>query len=129
MLDAMTVRDLRRLFELLAARAIQSLIVGDVQIAGTLLLNALQQRDDAAHVAWLCGPDPVVVAALEPPPVSGERLRHPVHPRPRRDVGARGCVEHGLAVLVHPHEKVHLIAPQPTVARDAIGPDFLQGVS
>src|SRR6266566_585978 len=50
-------------------------------------------------------------------------------PRTWRGVGARGCLEHGLAVLVHPHEKVHLIAPQPPIARDAIGADFLQGVS
>src|SRR5207247_7574283 len=113
MLDAMAVRDLSRLLELLAARAIQSLIVGDVQIAGTLRLNALQQCDDAAHVAWLRGPDPIVVAALEPAPVLGERQRHPVHPRARCATAARRSLPHGPAVLVHPHHTVPLIAPPP----------------
>src|SRR6266550_1340186 len=37
-------------------------------------------------------------------------------------------LDDGLAMLVHPHEKMHLIAPQPAIARDAVGADFLQGV-
>ncbi len=85
MLDAMPVRDLGRLLELLAAGAIQSLIVRDVQIVGPLLLDAFQQRDYAAHVARLRRADPVVVAALEPAPVVGEGLRHPVDPLARRN--------------------------------------------
>src|SRR5206468_1447640 len=51
MLDAVSVHDLGRLLELLAPGAIQPLIVRDVQIVGTLLLNALQQCDDDLYVA------------------------------------------------------------------------------
>src|SRR5256885_11706955 len=131
MLDAMAVDDLGRLLELFTARAIQTLVIGDVQVVWALLLDALQQGDDAAHVARRGRPDPVVVAAFEPAPVVGEGRGHAVHPlaRPPRDAGARGRLDHRLAVLVHPHEKVHLIAPQPVIARDAIGADFLQGVT
>src|SRR5882762_1164752 len=129
MLDAMPVRDLGRLLELLAAGAIQSLIVRDVQIFGPLLLDALQQRDDAAHVARLRRADPVVVAALEPAPVVGEGLRHPVDPLARRNGGAGRRLNHRLAVLVHPHEKMDLVAAQPVIAGDTVGADFLQGVA
>ena len=128
MLDAMPVRDLRRLLELLASGAIQSLIVGDVQVVGTLLSNALQQRDDAAHVPRLGRADPVVVTALEPAPVVGERPRHAVDPVARRDVGARRRLNDRLAVLVHPHEKMHVVAAQPVIARDTVRADLLQGV-
>src|SRR5437867_5236145 len=103
-LDAMPVHDLRRLLELFTPGAVQPLVVGHVQVVGTPLLNALEQRDDAAHVARLRRPDPVVVAALEPPPVAGERLRHAVDPLTRRDVGTRRGLNDRLAVLVHSHE-------------------------
>src|SRR5213592_3380705 len=48
--------------------------------AVTALLDPLQQRRDRARVTGLGGADPVVVAAQQPAPVSGERARHLVHP-------------------------------------------------
>src|SRR5213078_1592099 len=93
-----------------------------------LLPDALEQGDDAAHVPRLRRADPVVVAALEPPPVVGERRGHTVDPLARRDGGARGRLNHRLAVLVHPHEEVDRIAPQPPVAGDTVGADLLQRV-
>ena len=130
-LDAMAVRDLRRRLELLAAGAVQPLVIGDVEIVGTLLLDALEQGDHAAHVPRLGRADPVVVAAFEPPPVVGKRRGHPVDPDARRHVGARSRLNDRLAVLVHPHEEMHLIGapPEPPVAGDAVGTDLLQGVS
>ena len=72
--------------------------------------------------------DPVVVAALERAPVIGEGRRHAVHPFARADVRARGGLDDGLAVLVHAHQEVHLVAAQAVIAGDAVRADFLQGV-
>src|SRR6185503_4352814 len=100
-----------------------------VRSVGTLLLNALEQRHDAAHVPRLRRADPIVVAALEPAPVVGERFGHAVDPLARGDVAARGRLNHRLAVLIHPHEIVHLVAAQPVVAGDAVRADLLQRVA
>ncbi len=127
-LDAMAVRDLRRRLELLAAGAVQPLVIGDVEIGGAQPLDALEQRDDAAHVPGLGRADPVVVAALEPPPVVREGPGHAVDPRARRHVPARRRLNHRLAVLVHSHQEMHLVAAQAPVAGDAVGADLLQGV-
>ncbi len=128
MLDAPAVRDLGGLLELLTAGAVQPFVIGLVQIVRPLLLDALEQRDDAAHVTGLGRPDPIVVAALELAPVVGERRRHPIDPCPGTDVRALGRLDHGLAVLVHPHEKMDGVAAQPPVAGDAVRADLFQRV-
>src|SRR6185503_13314565 len=97
-------------------------------IVRTLLLDALEQRDHATHMPGLGSADPVIVAALEPAPVVGEDRSHPVDPLPRRHAAALGRLNHRLAVLVHPHQKAHLVAAQAPIARDRVGPDFFQGV-
>src|SRR3989441_13344390 len=71
-LDAVPVDDLGLGLELLAARAVQPFVVRHEQVAGPALLNALQQRGDAAGVPRLRGADPVVVAAVQATPVPGE---------------------------------------------------------
>ena len=38
-------------------------------------------------------------------------------------------LDHGLGVLVHPHQEVDVVPPQPAVARDAVGADLLQRVA
>src|SRR2546421_3277999 len=89
MLDTVTIRDLGGLLELLAAGAVQPLIVRDVQVIGAPLLDALEQRNDAADVARLRRTAPIVVRAFERAPIRGERRGHAVHPFPRADVRPR----------------------------------------
>ncbi len=129
MLDAMPVHDLRAGLKLLAASAVQTLVLGLEQVLGVVLLDALQQSGDAADVTRLGGANPVVVAAPQPLPVSREHLRHPVHPCLRRHLRARGGLDHGLAVLVHPHQEVDVVLLEAAIARDAVGPDFLERVA
>ena len=128
MLDAVTIGDLRRLLELLTAGAVQALVVRDIQVIGMALLDTLEQGHHAAYVAGLGGPDPVIVAALEPAPVVGERRGHAIDPFAWRDAGACGRLDNRLTVLVHPHQVMDLIAPQPMIPGDAVGADFLQRV-
>src|SRR2546421_2582514 len=128
MLDTVTIRYLGRLLELLAAGAVHPLVVRDVQVIGAPLLDALEQRYDAADVARLGRADPIVVRAFERAPIVGERRRHAVHPFARADVRPRGRLDHGLAVLVHAHQEVHLVAAQAAVPGDAVRADFFQSV-
>ena len=128
MLDAVAVLDLRRLLELLAAGAIQALVVTHVEIVGIPLLDPSEQLGHRLAVARLGGPDPVVVADLEPAPEIREPLGHPVHPCLRRvPVLLRG-LDHRLGVLVHPHEEMHVVAAEAPIAGDAVGSDLLQRV-
>ena len=128
MLDAAAVHDLRALLELLAAGAVEALVVRHEQVVGAPLLDALEQRHHSADVARLGRTDPIVIAAEQPPPVVGERRGHPIDPLARRHTGALRRLNHRLAVLVHSHHEVDLLAAQPPVAGDAVGADLLQGV-
>src|SRR5262249_16032981 len=68
----------------------------------------------------------VVVAASPAAAGIGERLRHAIDPFARRDLGARGRLEHRLAVLVHSHEKMDLVPAQAAIAGDGVRADLLQ---
>src|SRR4051812_18484697 len=103
MLDAVSVDDLTLLLELLATGAVESLVLRDVEIVGIKLLDPAQQLGDRASMARLGGADPIVVAALQPPPELLEAASHPIHPLLRPHLGASGSLQDGLAVLVHPH--------------------------
>ena len=127
-LDAVAVHDLRALLELLAPGAVQTFVVGHEEVVGAALLDALEQRDHALHVPRFRRPDPVVVAAPEVGPILGEQPGHPVHPGARRHPRPLGGLDHRLAVLVHAHQKMDLVAAQPAVPRDAVRPDLLEGV-
>src|SRR5438105_15881715 len=112
-LDAMSVRDLRWRLELLATSAVEPLVLRHEQVVGAALLDALEQGDHAADVPGLGRANPVVVAALESPPVVGERRGHPVYPRLRRHAATGGGLDHRLTVLVHPHQEMNVVAAQP----------------
>src|SRR5206468_1966575 len=90
------------------------------RIAGSTR-NAPDPRHHSADVARLGRTDPIVITAEQPAPVVGERRGHPIHPFARGNVGPGGRLDDGLAMLVHPHEKMHLISPQPAIARDTVG--------
>src|SRR5438034_498280 len=78
MLDAAAVHDLRALLELLAAGAVEALVVRHEQVVGAPLLDALEQRHHSADVARLGRTDAIVIAAEQPPPA--------------RAVGSRGWI-------------------------------------
>src|SRR5688572_9652562 len=76
--DTVAVDDLALLLELLAARAIQSLVLRHVEVIRVEPFDPPQQLGHRPRVPWLRGPDPVVVAALEPSPELLEPVRHAV---------------------------------------------------
>src|SRR5579872_4613562 len=104
MFDATTIHDLGVLLELLASGAVETRVLGYEQIVGAALVDPLQKGDDAADMPALGGPNPVVVAAPQPPPVFGESGRHAVYPGLRADPPAGRGLDDRLAVLVHSHE-------------------------
>src|SRR2546421_32045 len=128
MLDAVPVDDLRAGLELLAPGAVQPRVLRLEQIRGVALPDTLEQGRHRAGVSRLGGADPVVVRAVEAAPIVGEAGRHAIDPRLRRYAGAGGGLDHGLAVLVHPHQEVDVVAAQPVIARDTVGTDLLEGV-
>jgi NAD-dependent dihydropyrimidine dehydrogenase PreA subunit len=128
MLDAVAVHDLGRLLELLAAGAVQALVVGHVQVVRVALLDPPEEFGDGLTMPWLGGADPVVVAALESAPEGLEALRHAVHPGLRRIPLALGRLDDRLGVLVHPHQEAHVVPPQSPVAGDGVGSHLLQRV-
>ena len=58
----------------------------------------------------------------------GETLRHPFDPDRRGDARLDRRLNHRLAVLIHAHEEMHCVAPEPSVPADAIGADLFQRV-
>src|SRR5437868_11043689 len=80
MLDAAPIDDLALLLELLAAGAVQPLVLGDVQVVGTGALDPEQQLGDRAGVAGLGGADPVIVAAIQSAPELSKAIGHPIDP-------------------------------------------------
>ena len=94
-----------------------------------MLRDALEQRRDGAVMPRVGGPDPVVVAALQPLPEALEPRRHEVHPGLGLDLVLFGGLEHGLGVLVHAHEEMDVVAPEPPVTRDAVGAHLLERVA
>jgi hypothetical protein len=128
MLHAVPVDDLGAGLELLAPRAVQPLVLGFEQVGGMPLPDALEQCRDRARVPRLRGANPVVVRAAEAAPVLGECSGHAVDPRMRRDAGARGRLDHRLAVLVHPHQEMDVVPAQPVIAGDAVRADLLERV-
>jgi hypothetical protein len=128
MLDAAPVDNLALLLEFLASGAVEPLVLRDVQIVRMKPLYPLQQLRHRAKVARFRGPNPVIVAAVEPSPKVGKAGCHAVNPVLRRDTGLGGSLQDRLAVLVHAHDEVDLIAAHAAVPGDAVGADLLQGV-
>ena len=128
-LEAVAVDDLGPGLELFAPGAVQPLVLRLEQVVGPVPPDALQERPNGARVPRLGGADPVVVAAVEPAPVAHEGIGHAVDPRLRRHLCAGGGVDHGLAVLVHSHQEVHVVAAQAAVAGDAVRADLLERVA
>src|SRR5688572_4160252 len=101
MLDTVAVDDLALLLELLAAGAIQSLVLRHVEVVRVEPLDPSKQLRYGARVSGLGGPNPVVVGALEPSPELLEPTCHAVDPFLRRNARASCSLEHRLAVLIH----------------------------
>ena len=129
MLDAAPVHDLRLLLELLAADAVESLVLADVDIVGVVLPDQLDEAGDRPLVPLLGGADPVVVGAEEPGPGPREALGDGGHPRLGRHPRLLGRLRDLLAVLVHPHEETHVVAAEAPVPGDAVRADLLERVA
>ena len=100
-----------------------------MEVARVVALDAPEQLGDRLPVARLRGADPVVVAHLEPAPEFREPVGHQIHPLLRRVAVLLGRLHNRLGVLVHPHQEMDLVSPEPPVAGDAVRPDLFQRMS
>src|SRR5260370_9437665 len=126
MLHTMAVDDLGGRLEFRAPRAVEPLVFRFEEVGGSARADALEQSRDAAGVTRLGGANPVVLTALELAPVRGERGGHAVDPCLRRHPGAGRRLDHGLAVLVHPHDEMDGVTTQAVIPGDAVGTGLLQ---
>src|SRR3982751_486210 len=115
---AAAVDDLAVALEELTADAVPALVRLLVKIIRVLFVNALDERLHAALVTRFGGANEPVVRDAEPAPRRFERCRDSIDERLGRDTFFIGRLFDLLAMLVHPHEKMHLVASEPAIARD-----------
>ncbi len=92
-------------------------------------MNGLNERDDAAFVRRLGGADEPIVRDPEPQPGVLEAGRDLIDELLRRDAALGRRLGDLLSVLVHPHEKMDVVAGEALVSRDGVGADFLESVT
>ena len=92
-------------------------------------MDALDERLHTALVGGIRRADELIVRDRETVPHLLERGSHAVDEGLRRDTSLVGSLTHLLPVLVHPHEKVHVIAGEAAIASNDIGSDFLERVT